>query len=265
MTNNHFDQDGLVGLYVLIDPLAATRHRGLLIDVASAGDFGVFKSRTAVRINFAISAFADPETSPFPKAMFDQPYPHMAAELYVRMLDVLPNLIAEPEAFKSLWEQEDVILSGSEGLIATGAVTIEERPALDLAVVRVPEHRTESRIHRFASSQQSLCHPAAIHNATTCTRILLIRGQYAEFQYRYEGWVQLVSRKTPARVDLAPLAVELNVMEGGGHWTFDGVDAITPRLHLDGKNESSIPVDVILRKLEEHLGTAPPAWDPHDR
>jgi hypothetical protein len=139
-------------------------------------------------------------------------------------------------------------------MIATGAVTIEERHDLDLAVVRVPEGR-----------QESVCHPLAIHNATTCTRILLVHGRYAEFQYRYEGWVQLVSRKPPARVDLASLAGELNLMEEGGRWTFDGVDAITPRLHLDGKDQSSIPVDVILRKLEHHLRTAPPAWDPYDR
>src|SRR5215831_6612408 len=56
VTNNHFDQDGLVGVFALIDPTTATRHRDLLIDIASAGDFGVFKSREAARINFAVSA-----------------------------------------------------------------------------------------------------------------------------------------------------------------------------------------------------------------
>jgi hypothetical protein len=76
--------------------------------------------------------------------------------------------------------------------------------------------------------------------------------------------VQLVSKRPPARVDLAALAREFNLLENGGEWTFDGVDAITPRLHLEGKDESSIPVDLIRRKLEQHLKTAPPAWDPYD-
>ena len=40
VTNNHFDQDGLDGVFVLTDPAAASRYRELLIDVASAGDFG---------------------------------------------------------------------------------------------------------------------------------------------------------------------------------------------------------------------------------
>src|SRR4030095_14099992 len=38
VTNNHFDQDGLVGLYVLIDPVNAARYPHLLISVGAPGD-----------------------------------------------------------------------------------------------------------------------------------------------------------------------------------------------------------------------------------
>jgi hypothetical protein len=265
VTNNHFDQDGLVGVFILIDPATAERYRDFLVDVAAAGDFGVFKSRDAARISFAVSSLADPELSPFPKGIFELSYPQMAAELYVRMLDLLPRLIAEPAAFKSLWENEDAHLAESEGLLKAGSITIEEHPDSDLALVRLPKNLRDSRVHRFVFSERGACHPLAINNATACTRILLLKGQHSEFQYRYESWVQLVSRKPPARVDLSGLADELNTQEtGGGRWTFDGVDAITPRLHLEGKHESSIPVDVIVRKLEHYLRTAPPAWDPYD-
>jgi len=75
--------------------------------------------------------------------------------------------------------------------------------------------------------------------------------------------VQLISRKPPARISLEGLAGELNLEETGGQWIFDGVDAITPRLHLEGNNESSIPMDVIRRKLEQNLTTGAPAWDPY--
>ena len=39
VSNNHFDEDGLVGVFSLIDPEFAFRHRELLIAVANAGDF----------------------------------------------------------------------------------------------------------------------------------------------------------------------------------------------------------------------------------
>jgi len=249
VTNNHFDQDGLIGVYALIDPFNATRHRELLADVAAAGDFGVFKSRDAARISFVIQTFADPATSPLPAEILHLPYPRLAEELYIRFLDLMPRLIAEPEAFKSYWQDEDLALAKSEELIEKKLVSIEEVSDLDLGVVHVP--------------QGSLCHPLAIYNTTTCTRILRIQGKHVEFKYRYETWVQLISRRTPARINLSNLASELNLEETGGQWIFDGVDAITPRLHLEGRNESSIPVDVIRRKLEQHLRTGAPAWDPY--
>jgi hypothetical protein len=258
VTNNHFDQDGAVGVFVLIDPVTANRYRDLLIDVASAGDFGVFKSRDAARMNFALSSLADAETSPFSKHVFALPYPEMAAELYIRVLELMPRLIAEPDRFKSLWETEDAKLDESERLVNEKIVAIEEQRALDFAVIHIPERLPASRVHRFAFSQISELHPLAIYNATPCTRVLLMQGQHVEFQYRYEGWVELVSRKPAARIDLSILADELNVEEtSGGRWKFDGVDEITPRLHLDGEQESSIPAEAIRRKIEQHLRTGP--------
>src|ERR1044071_3166242 len=54
VTNNHFDQDGLVGVFTLSNPDTAQQHRAFLIDVACAGDFGCFHSRDAARVAFAI-------------------------------------------------------------------------------------------------------------------------------------------------------------------------------------------------------------------
>ena len=73
VSNNHFDEDGLVGIYALLEPEAAASRRDLLIDVAQARDFGVFRSRRAARIAFAISAHADPSRSPFPAATIRPP------------------------------------------------------------------------------------------------------------------------------------------------------------------------------------------------
>jgi len=265
VTNNHFDQDGLVGVFIVMDPATAIRYRDLLIDVASAGDFGVFRSRDAVRISFAISSLADPETSTFPKRIFSLPYPEMAAELYTRMLPLLPELLTDLRRFEPLWETEDAKLRESEELLENGSITIEEQRDLDLAVVRIPSDLAASRVHRFAFSATSECHPLAIFNRTPCARILLMQGQRVEFQYRYESWVQFVSRSLAPRIDLTPLAEELNLEEGsGGRWTFDGVSEITPRFYLDGAHGSSIPADEVRRRIERRLKTGPPAWDPYD-
>jgi hypothetical protein len=77
--------------------------------------------------------------------------------------------------------------------------------------------------------------------------------------------VQLASRRPPSRVDLKDLARELNLEETSeGRWVFDGVDRITPRLHLEESETTSLSPDIIRRRLEQHLLTGAPAWNPYD-
>ena len=51
VSNNHFDEDGLVGLYALIEPEAARRMRDLLNGIAHAGDFATYRDRRAARVD----------------------------------------------------------------------------------------------------------------------------------------------------------------------------------------------------------------------
>jgi Family of unknown function (DUF6687) len=265
VSNNHFDEDGLIGIFALVDPATAGKYRELLLDAASAGDFGVFQRRDAARIAFTISAYADPETSPLSAALFAQPYPEMAGQLYLELLELMPRFLANLGAYQQHWEAEDQKLAASEELIEKGRITIEERPALDLAIARIPEDLTAQPVHRFTQKRLAECHPFALHRRTPCTRLLLIRGQHIEFQYRYESWVQLASRKPPPRVDLKALAEELNQQEASGaRWVFDGVERITPRLHLEGDHTTSLSAVNIQERLERCLSTGPPAWDPYD-
>jgi hypothetical protein len=252
VSNNHFDEDGLVGIFVLLEPALAKRHRDLLIDVAQAGDFGVFERREAARIAFVLAAYGDAARSPLPGRVFERPYSELVAELHVRLFEVVPRLLTGIDAFRSMWEHEDAQMAESEKAIATGLVAIEEQHDLDFAVVRVPEG-------------VAACHPFALHSRTDCTRLLLIHGQQVELQYRYEGWVQMASRRPAARVDLTALANELNQEEtSGGTWVFDGVDEITPRLHILNSSVTAIPPDVIRQRAVFHLQNCPPAWNPYD-
>jgi uncharacterized protein DUF6687 len=129
-------------------------------------------------------------------------------------------------------------------------VTIEERPDVDLAVIRIPPDET-------------MLHAYVLNSHTPRSRLLVIHGQHVELRYRYEGWVQFRSRVIAPRVDLSPLAAELNAEEQApGKWGFDGVEAITPSLHLREAEATSLTVDSIVARVEHHLRTGIPAWDP---
>src|SRR5206468_3077328 len=75
VSNNHFDEDGLAGLYAILHPEDALALEPLLVDVAAAGDFGTYRFPEAARAVFVLSAFADPDLSPFGSALFARPYP----------------------------------------------------------------------------------------------------------------------------------------------------------------------------------------------
>jgi Family of unknown function (DUF6687) len=250
VSNNHFDEDGLIGLFSILNPGAAQAQRDLLIDIAAAGDFGTFKFRDAAKIAFVIGAFADEETSPLPAGIFRCPYPEHTSGLYQEMLVRLPEILAKLEGFRSLWEPQEQQLLRSEAAFRSGGIRIEEIPSVDLAIVTLPEDHLD-------------CHQMAIHNTTNCFRILTMAGRKYELKYRYETWVQYVSARPLPRVDLGPLAKQLSEKEASA-WKFDGVDAIIPRLYLENAAESRIPPEAFRAEVEAFLANAPPAWLPFD-
>ncbi|MFM2078255.1 MAG: hypothetical protein RJA49_2145, partial [Actinomycetota bacterium] len=82
VSNNHFDQDGLMSAYALLEPTAAQARRAAVIDVASAGDFATFRDRDAMRIAMALAAHDDPDRSPLGADVFAHGYEEQCAALY---------------------------------------------------------------------------------------------------------------------------------------------------------------------------------------
>jgi len=254
VSNNHFDEDGLIGVYSILNPDIAQQHRELLIDIAAAGDFGTYRFREAARATFVLSAFADPEFSPLDASLFQERYPRLAARLYQELLPRIAEIVTGIDRFSSYWQAEDAMLDASEAMIRDGRIQIEEIPELDLAVVTLPDHLRGQRVHRFTQDRRATCHPMALHNVLNSFRVLLMQGHTYEFQYRYESWVRYVSRVPSPRIDLAPLAEQLSAMESGnGQWVFDGVDEITPKLALIDAEESRLSPQQFLIGIKEYL------------
>ncbi len=261
VTNNHFDQDGAVGLLALIDPSTALAHRELLVDLAAAGDFGVFRSRAAARASMTLHAMADPIRSPWSDQLIGDPDAD-AALLYRSVLPLLAELVVDPMPYRHLWESEDDALSASEQAIAGGRVVISEYPDLDLAVVDVDGAEPARVGHRFTHMNLGPLHPMAINNATKRSRLLLCHRSTFSYVDRYESWVQLRTRIPPPRTDVRPLAEALTGAEAGGtRWCGDPPSKLMPILSHDGS--STLTSEDVVGHVQRHLQTAPPAWNPY--
>jgi len=265
VTNNHFDEDGLFSMFALSQPTIALRHRELLIGGGMAGDFGVFTDRDAVRLCFIIEAFTDKRMSPLPKEAFTGCEHQRVTTFYRQMLERLPEILEDVTEYRRYWHEQDAQLQESESLIAKGDVRIEEIPESDLAIVHIPDGLPALNVRRYLQSERASVHPFAIHNATNCNRIVRIQNGSYEFQYRYESWLQVVSRPPLFRVDLNGLAGQLNFMEAAaGTWRADKVTEIVPRLFLEGTDRSSITEEAFIEEVREYLSEQPVAWDPYN-
>lgn len=258
VSNNHFDQDGLVSIFALAHPEEAMTRRAFLEDLAAAGDFATFGDRDAARASMVVSAFTDADRSPLglPPAESDD----RTAWLYTEALGRLIELVDDVERYRHLWAAEDSQLAESETAIAEGTVHIAERPDVDLAIVTVPEGRHWSG-HRFGGRRYDGVHPMALHNVTACTSLLLVAGGSYRFTYRYETWVQYRSRPVRPRVDLRPLAAALTAADTMA-WVSDPIGELTPELAPVNATGSSLAPDIVTEMIAQHLRTSPPAFDP---
>lgn len=264
VTNDHFDQDGLAGLYALVDPDDALRRRAQLEGLAAAGDFAVAPDRASARVSMAVAALADDDRSPLDHLPED--YGERCGVLYEAGLARLPSWLDDPDRCRELWAEEDAELDAAGDALASGAVTIEERPDLDLAVV-TPTTGVRTAGHRFAGRVFAGIHPIALHAATDRTTILVLDpadGRH-HLTCRYEGWVQFRSRPIRPRVDLRPLATRLDAAEpGGARWTATPPGDLTPELWTAADGPASeLGPDALVDLVTRHLADAPPAWDPY--
>lgn len=245
VTNNHFDQDGLVSIFALVDPAAALPHRALLIDVAAAGDFGTYRDRRAARASMVLSRYAEDEPP-------DCTYGAFTDRLYRHLLPRLLDVVLDNDGYRELWEEEEDALSASESAIATGRVTITEDRPLDLAIVTIDPSEPARSGHRFGGQTFGHIHPMAINNATDRFRLLIAHGRRYQFVDRYETWVQYQSRVTLPRVDMRPLAERLTAIEhDGAVWSAGAPGALSP--HMTHTDESSIDPDTLRQTITAWL------------
>ncbi len=243
VSNNHFDEDGLVGIFTLLNPGAALAEKEFLLDIATAGDFGTYKNREAAQVTFVLQAWAQPDKSPLNKAVFRRPYDEVTGILYEELLPRFSNLFQRVHFLEQYWKEEDLLLSWSENAIQEGNIRIEAHPNLDFSIVETPASKEWAAARPTVSEARwthSVCHQFAVHNATTSSRILVTDGVRHDFYYRYETWVETVVRKPQPRIDLKPLAGILNQLEGKTIWTAEDNKDIVPHLNCAEKSVSKL-------------------------
>jgi hypothetical protein len=231
VTNNHFDEDGVLGIWLLLTrPPAGAPERRLALAAAEAGDFGTWTDPDAARVALALMALAAPTLTPLAAvraALASAGAGDPAGDLIAAVLPEVGRVLADPEGARPLWEPGWRRVAADLELLDSGTATVEDLPELDVAIVRAPRPLSDLAVHPRVSAMRVL--------TATPDGVLVLR-------HRYETWVDYVSRPLPPRVDLTPLLPALQAAERRpGTWRFEGVAPIRPRLFLAGPGGRAAP------------------------
>lgn len=256
VTTDHFDLDGLASVYGLIAPDHALRHQARLVELARFGDFARGRADAARRLAFALDTVAARASREI-GATDDESA--RVARLFRALLPALRDLLDAPPP-EELWRDADRHHAATEALLDHPDAALEQHPALDLAVFRLP---AAPALRAGAARRYFGLSPIGFHNRTPLSTLAIVAHGDVVVHQRYEGWVERVSAAPRPRRDLSILARALRAAEPHAcRWRYDGVQHIMPRLGHDGAQPSGVPAETIVDELKRLLAIAPAAWTP---
>lgn len=215
VSNNHFDTDGVLSCFAVLEPETALRHRERMLRAATAGDFQFLVDEEALAIDLTILDLGSKE-GPHRGELARLTGAERGQRQYELALAAVPTLLADPFAFRD----------------RIGDAVRRESRQVDYArrlarVERFPEHSFV-----ILESDLALTRLAANTVAGDCVRVLEIVADGDGWRYRFhervETWFELRSRTYGPRLDLAPLVHRLNEIETARteeRWHADALDA----------------------------------------
>jgi hypothetical protein len=257
VTNDHYDTDGLLAIWALLNPATSLEHVSALQAAAEAGDFYEFTSPKAVQFDLIVRAFESLESSPIAAEIACLPSAQRWQIVTERLLSEMPGLLYEPQRYRHLWEEDYRKLLEMISTLQRGSIEVREWPAEHLSVIS----------SRFSLNHFSRNLAARGHRILETVRQR--DGSTYELYYREFLWYDIVVRsRTPKHV-LFCAAEKLNEMESPevcGSW---GVTRWSPALRFVASgpraarkvkyNEplgySSLPAEAVERIIRQELQT----------
>jgi hypothetical protein len=201
VVNNHFDTDGLLSIWVLLEPAQATACRDLLVAAAEAGDFDEWPALDrGLWLDAAVRALGS--------AAADD------AEAYQSILPQLPDLIRDLDERRDLWGREWDDLQAAVVALESGRLRAESHGAIGLMI--------------HASGQVEVPGPLLCRCFLPAARRYLLAFERGDgrYDYRYErphyAWADTVVRPVLPQPNADALASAL-----GPEWTDEGLPGMT--------------------------------------
>jgi Family of unknown function (DUF6687) len=261
ITNNHFDTDGVLSVWTMLNGERALALRDQLIAAAEAGDFSQFSSKDGVRASIVIQGSDSPidkSGSPLARQLAGEDVGDEARQYELvlpHVADVLTNIGDYESQWRESWERIERALDS----FAKGASHVHEDRETKLSIVTLaPEMFGPGG---FDPSQHAAPFTAISHHARGEMFLIatpLDRGWAYRIDYPYYSWAETVVRPKVARRDLAELMKQLNELEKNlpVKWKLDSSELASAAKCLDQEGKlgaSSLEPDEVASQLRDSL------------
>jgi hypothetical protein len=261
VTNNHFDADGVLSVWSVLNGERALGLRDALVSAAEAGDFSEFPNEDAVRVSILLQG----GDNPFVPGVNSPLVEHLAGgervderRAYELVLPEVERVLARTGDYEPLWREGWAQIERTLESFARGDSRVAEDAESKLSVVTLAPDFYGGR---YDPARQPAPYTAVAHNARG--EVFLVATPHADgwayrVDYPYYSWAETRTRPRVARRDLSGLLERLNGLESGaeGRWMPDRSELTSAVKFLDDGGvpaASRLEPDVVAGELRAAL------------
>ena len=240
VTNNHFDTDGVLSVWTVLNGDRVLQFKEALISAAEAGDFSELTSEAGVRASITIqgSDQAGNETqegSPLGQFL-NGGEPVDDAKAYELVLPEVENVITNIGAYEHLWRDGWEQVATAIESFEKGTSATAELPEVNTTLVTIAaEIFGPSGFDPKKHGMPVIAISRYAHGELFLIATPYESGWSYRFDYPYYSWAETVVRPKIERRDLTLLLARLNEIErnNNGSWQLDGSEMTSAIKFLD--------------------------------
>lgn len=266
VTNNHFDTDGVLSVWTMLNGERALELRDKLIPAAEAGDFSEFTNENAIRASIAIQGSDQPVTtgdsgSPLARqlagGLVDDD-----ARAYELVLPQVERVLTRTDEYENLWREPWQQIETSIGSFKRGASTVQEFGDAKLSLITIA--RDVFGPSGFDPARHAAPFTAISRYAQGQLFLIAIpyqNGWAYRIDYPYYSWAETIVRPRIERRNFASLMASLNERESNsaGQWIVDTSELSSAAKFIasDRKLSASVlPPDQVADAIRAELATS---------
>lgn len=240
VTNNHFDTDGTLSVWTVLNGERALAYRDLLIAAAEAGDFSEHSSDDGVRISIAIQGAdqASPNNdtgSPLARLIARESVDD-DARAYDLVLPEVERLLTNINAYESLWREGWERVAAAIESFDRGESKVTEFSEAKISLITLAPKLFDGA--GFSPTRHAAPYTAVSKFAKGELFLIAIptnSGWFYRLDYPYYSWAETVVRPRVQRRDLTAVLQLLNSKESNheGRWKPDNREMTSAVKFLD--------------------------------